>query len=85
MVLSTRSSTNDAYIVVLEVGAMVIHLARLAGLSTPVDANQMRLGEHDIFFDGSKGWRELVEPQVPVRQSLEDSYAWFIANGYMEP
>lgn len=68
----------------LGVSASVIELARLLGIQTPVDANQTRLGARELFFDYSKAWRELGEPQVDMRQSLEDTYAWYAANGYIE-
>lgn len=64
--------------------AGTIDLLRTVGIQTPVDANQTRLSDRDIFFDFSKGWRELGEPQVDMRQSLEDTYAWYVANGYIK-
>lgn len=67
----------------LGIAASAIDALRMIGIDTPVDANQTRLGSRNLFFDYSKAWRELGEPQVPMRQSLEDTYAWYVANGYM--
>lgn len=69
--------------VVLEPLAVLIDLARLIGIDTPIDANQTRLGARDVFFTFDKAWRELARPQVDMRQSLEDTYAWYRAHGYI--
>lgn len=68
----------------LPVIAGAIDVARLLGIPTPIDANQTRLGSRDIFFDFSKAWTELGEPQTPMRQSLEDTYRWYVENGYLK-
>jgi dihydroflavonol-4-reductase len=65
--------------------AALVDLARTLGLRTPVDANQVRLGAHNIHFDFSKAWDELGKPQIPIRQSIEDTYAWYRERGYMQP
>ncbi len=57
---------------------------RAAGVALPVDGNQTRLGAHDIFFDFSKGWAELGEPQIDMRQSVQDTYDWYLAHGYVK-
>lgn len=69
--------------VLLPVVARAIDVARLLGVPTPIDANQTRLGSRDIFFDFSKAWAELGEPQTAMRQSLEDTYRWYVENGYL--
>lgn len=63
--------------------AGAIDLLRAVGIDTPVDANQTRLSNRDIFFDYRKAWGELGEPRVDMRQSLQDTYAWYVANGYI--
>jgi hypothetical protein len=63
--------------------AQVIQLARRAGVDTPVDANQTRLGTHNIHFDTRKMRNELIEPQIDMVQSLEDTYTWYLDNGYI--
>jgi dihydroflavonol-4-reductase len=65
--------------------AALIDFARSLGISTPVDSNQARLGARNIHFDFTKAWSELGKPQVDMRQSLRDTYAWYVENGYIAP
>ena len=55
------------------------------GLKLPIDGNQMRRSGDDIFFDGSKAWAELGRPQIDMRQSLVDTYTWYLEHGYIKP
>jgi dihydroflavonol-4-reductase len=64
--------------------AALIDLARSLGIKTPVDSNQARLGARNIHFDFTKAWTELGRPQVDMRQSLRDTYAWYVEHGYMD-
>jgi dihydroflavonol-4-reductase len=64
-------------------GAALIDAARRLGIQTPVDANQVRLGGRHLYFDCRKAWTELGAPQVDMRQSLRDTYAWYRAHGYL--
>jgi dihydroflavonol-4-reductase len=57
---------------------------RVLGLKLPVDGNQTRLGGQDIFFDCSKAWVELGKPQIEMRQSVEDTYRWYLEHGYVK-
>jgi hypothetical protein len=68
---------------VLPIAGMFIDLARRLGIDTPIDSNQARLGAHHIYFDGSKAWAELAEPQIDMRQSLQDTYHWYQEHGYI--
>jgi hypothetical protein len=34
-----------------------------------------------MFFDCQKSWRELVEPRIPIQQSLKEAYEWYKAHG----
>jgi hypothetical protein len=63
--------------------AAVIDLGRKMGLSLPVDANQVRLGAYRLYFDGRKAWQELGLPQVDMRTSIKDTYAWYAEHGYL--
>lgn len=64
--------------------AALFDMLRGLGIKLPVDGNQTRLGGQDIFFDFSKGWRELGEPQIDMRQSVEDTYRWYLEHGYVK-
>lgn len=63
--------------------ASLFDALRGLGIKLPVDGNQTRLGGQDIFFDFSKGWGELGEPQIAMRQSVEDTYRWYLEHGYV--
>ncbi len=64
--------------------ADLIDAAQRLGIALPVDGNQTRLGAQDIFFDFSKGWRELAQPQIDMRQSVKDTYEWYREHGYVK-
>jgi hypothetical protein len=34
-----------------------------------------------MFFNCQQAWHELGEPQIPIQQSLRDTYAWYKAHG----
>jgi dihydroflavonol-4-reductase len=63
--------------------ASVVDRLRKAGVSVPIDANQVRLGGQQVHFDGSKAQRELIAPQVSMRQSVSDTYQWYQEHGYI--
>ncbi len=58
--------------------ALAAGLLRLAGVSLPIDANQIRLSSRNVFFDCHKAWTELGEPLIDLRQSIEDTYRWYV-------
>jgi dihydroflavonol-4-reductase len=60
-----------------------IELLRRVGISTPIDANQTRLGTRCVCFDGSKARRELAQPEINMRRSLQDTYEWYYDHGYI--
>jgi dihydroflavonol-4-reductase len=66
---------------ILPLVANVVDVLWKFGIHTPVDSDQVRLGMKYIYFDGSKAWKELGKPQVEMRQSLRDTYAWYRERG----
>lgn len=64
--------------------AEIIEGLRAIGIRAPVDGNQTRLGAKNIYFDGSKAWRELRQPQIDMRRSIADTYAWYQDHGYLQ-
>ncbi len=58
----------------------------LRALKVPIkiDGNQVRLSGQNIIFDCRKAWRELGEPQIGLRQMLQDTYDWYVAQGVFE-
>ena len=69
---------------VLPIAANIIDQLQKWGLETPIDANQTRLGGRKIYFDASKAHRELYQPQIEMRQSVEDTYRWYVEHGYIK-
>jgi dihydroflavonol-4-reductase len=63
------------------IGAQVADVLRKYGVPLPIEGNQLRLSTRMIFFNCEKSWRELGEPQISIRQSLQDTYAWYKARG----
>jgi len=63
--------------------AALIDLARRLEISTPIDANQIRLGARDVFFEFDKAWNAFGPPEISMRQSLEDTYHWYVEHGYI--
>jgi dihydroflavonol-4-reductase len=64
--------------------AALAGLARRARLALPLDADQIRLSGRNIYFDCHKAWRELGEPTIDLRQTLEDTYHWYIQRGMIK-
>ena len=64
--------------------AALFDALRGIGIKLPIDGNQTRLGGEDIYFDFSKGWNELGAPQIDMRQSVEDTYRWYLEHGYVK-
>ncbi len=70
--------------VLIPLAANAISLLRKIGISTPVNADQTRLGARYVYFDASKAHRELYQPQIAMRQSVEETYHWYRQHGYLE-
>jgi dihydroflavonol-4-reductase len=64
--------------------ARLIEVVRSLGISTPVDSNQVRLGAQRIYFDFNKAWTELGRPTIDMRQSVQDTYDWYMKHGYIK-
>ena len=68
----------------LEPTARLIEFLRRVGIQTPMDANQIRLGGTNAFFDGRKAYAELFTPQIDLMASLRETYQWYRDNGYIQ-
>ncbi len=64
--------------------AAAVEAIRQTGISLPVDANQIRLSARNFYSDCHKAWRELGEPKIDLRQSLEDTYHWYVEQGIIK-
>lgn len=63
--------------------AHLIDGLRKLGIATPIDANQVRLGAKYVYFSGAKAHAAFGSPQTDMRQSLRDTYAWYVASGVL--
>lgn len=64
--------------------AMLVDLAaKIAGRPLPLNGDQLRLSGELIYFDSSRAVRELALPQTPFRETVERTYQWYKANGYL--
>jgi dihydroflavonol-4-reductase len=70
---------------ILPLMANLVDVLRKIGVGVPVDANQVRLGGRFVYFDGHKGHKTLGAPQITMRQSVEDTYTWYVEHGYIRP
>jgi dihydroflavonol-4-reductase len=69
---------------ILPFAANAIDLLRSLKIPTPIDANQARLGGKYVYFDASKAHRELHQPQIDMRQSIKETYDWYLEHGYIQ-
>jgi dihydroflavonol-4-reductase len=69
---------------VLPFAANGIELLRSLKIPTPIDANQVRLGGTFVYFDASKAHQELHQPQIGMRQSIQETYDWYVEHGYLK-
>jgi dihydroflavonol-4-reductase len=65
----------------VKIVAPAADLLRRFGIPIPIEGNQLRLSTRMMFFDCRKSWRELVEPRIPIQQSLKEAYEWYKAHG----
>jgi dihydroflavonol-4-reductase len=63
--------------------ARLVEWLRALRIHLPVDSAQTRLGARHLYFDYDKAFTELGEPQIDMKQSLRDTYAWYREHGYM--
>jgi dihydroflavonol-4-reductase len=68
----------------LPILARGVSAARLfLGNRIPLDANQVRMAGAYIYADGSKAVHEFGLPQTPLETAVQQTYAWYAANGYL--
>ncbi len=55
-------------------------LSRL-GIKLPINADQIWLSARRVLFDSSKARAAFGAPRITLRQSLEDTYQWYVRQG----
>jgi dihydroflavonol-4-reductase len=63
--------------------ALIDLAARIARRPLPLNGDQLRLSGEFIYFDSSKAVRELELPQTPFPDTVERTYEWYKAHGYL--
>jgi dihydroflavonol-4-reductase len=64
--------------------AALLDLAgKLSPRPLPMNGDQMRLSGEFVYFDSGKAIHELGLPQTPFRETVERTYQWYKAHGYI--
>lgn len=69
---------------ILPLVAFINDRLRKLGIETPIDSDQIRLSNRDVYFDYTKTWSTFGQPQVAMPQSIKNTYQWYKENGYFE-
>ncbi|MDZ4765347.1 MAG: NAD-dependent epimerase/dehydratase family protein [Chloroflexota bacterium] len=64
--------------------AGLIDTLKARGIQLPIDGDQARLGAKMLYYDFNKAWTTLGAPQIDMRQSARDTFAWYAAHGYVK-
>lgn len=56
---------------------------KLVNNRIPFDGDQVRISRLKLYVDGSKAKREFQINPRPFRQTVQDTYDWYRANGYI--
>jgi dihydroflavonol-4-reductase len=64
--------------------AEAIDRLKALGIDLPIDGDQARLSGKCIYYRFEKAWSAFGEPQIDVRQSAADTFAWYQAHGYVK-
>ncbi|NDJ61614.1 MAG: NAD-dependent epimerase/dehydratase family protein [Chloroflexi bacterium] len=67
----------------IKMAAALVSAARDRGIELPVDGDQLRFSARRLWFDFSAAHRDLGAPQIPMQQSVRDTYDWYVAHGYV--
>lgn len=68
---------------VLPAAVRMVSLLHRMRVNMPIDENQVRLGSKKVHFNPAKTWKELGEPQIDMRQSIRETFAWYEAHGFI--
>jgi dihydroflavonol-4-reductase len=68
---------------VLPVAVRAVSLLHRLRVNMPLDENQVRLGSKRVYFNAAKAWKELGAPQIDMRQSIRETFAWYESHGFI--
>ncbi len=58
-----------------------VNALKALGAAFPIDGNQVWLSAQNVCFNSAKARQVLGTPQITLRQSLTDTYAWYKEKG----
>ena len=61
--------------------AVAVNALRMVGLQLPINSDQIRLSARNVYFDCHKAWAAFGKPAISLRQSLQDTYDWYVQQG----
>lgn len=64
--------------------ARTVGLLRRAGVELPINSDQVRLSAKNLYFNCRKAWLTFGEPKISIRQSLQDTYDWYVGQGVIK-
>jgi dihydroflavonol-4-reductase len=64
--------------------AAAVGVLQNVGVTLPMNADQIRLSARKVVFDCQKAWQVFGPPTIPVRQSLQDTYDWYVDRGMIQ-
>jgi dihydroflavonol-4-reductase len=82
-VIGVREPWLPAFGWMIPLAALAVDAGRALGLPIPAEGNQLRLSAKDLYFNPQKMWSELHTPTIDLRQSIQDTYQWYVANGFI--
>jgi dihydroflavonol-4-reductase len=63
--------------------ARLIDTVKARGVKLPIDGDQARLGGKTLYYAFDKAWTAFGAPEIDMRQSVRDTFAWYAAHGYI--
>ncbi len=65
----------------IAIGVDVVN--RLLGGRLPFEGDQVRISRFKLYVDGSKAAREFQIVPRPFRETVQDTYDWYLVNGFL--
>jgi dihydroflavonol-4-reductase len=73
------------YPLALAVGYANNAKAKFTGKPPLLSAGAVKAAYNDLYFSSAKAEKELGYEHRPARESVEDTYEWYVEHGYLDP
>lgn len=70
--------------ILIPIVVKIINGLRAIGIQTAINADQVRLGAKFVYFDASKAHQALYQPKIIMRDSVQETVAWYRQAGYIK-